>query len=98
MFVLCQNWESNLNVPENDFHFVFDCPKYHNIRRKTFGDIFERDNVDLNLIENVFNNASLYSLNQLGRFVEECFKIRETEGNYHYLLFSNIFFSKYFFY
>lgn len=55
MFALCQNWESNLNVPENDFHFVFDCPKYHNIRRKTFGDIFERDNQILFFKSNFFS-------------------------------------------
>ena len=87
---LCK--QCNLNVPENDFHFVFDCPKYNSIRRKTFGDIFEKDKIDLNLIkdrhelENVFNDASLYSLNQLGCFVEDCFKIREIDANYHYII------------
>ena len=44
---ICKSFEKK--EIENEFHIIFSCNKYENIRRKAFNDINEVDNIKLQI-------------------------------------------------
>ena len=70
---------------EDEIHFLFNCPKYDELRTIYFRDIFTLENykyVGENSVEQLqyfFENASLHCLNKLGNFLRAASDSRETK-------------------
>ena len=80
--LLCK--QCTQNEVEDEIHFLFTCQKYTDERLLTFQFIKSQCNIDLfyekQQIENLkllFISDHLSSLNTLGKFVKNYFKIRE---------------------
>ena len=77
--------QCTLSKIEDEMHFIFDCPKYSDIRKTTFTPI--NDNVGINLnneynrINNqktLFTSDNLSALNTFGKYVKKAFEMRTT--------------------
>ena len=57
----------NLNVIEDEFHFLIDCPNYKKLRKFGLKSIGDTENIDLSLgnimkkLRELFSNGSLRS-------------------------------------
>jgi len=72
----------DLNVREDEFHFLIKCPKYERMRNTTFTAIRSNENLSFNKMSDVellFDNASLHTLNILGNFLRSCFEEKENK-------------------
>ena len=75
----------NENTIENEFHFLFSCDNYTELRKDTLKSIKETENIDLekgNRIQNLqtlFVHGSLKALNTIGKFIKIAFEKRETQ-------------------
>ena len=74
------------NQVEDELHFLLECSKYEQFRENAVRTIFEKDKLNLNnknkteTLRDLFKNASLTSLNILGKFINEAFKERESKN------------------
>ena len=77
---ICKNCEKK--EIENEIHIIFSCNRYNNIQRKAFNDIYEVDNIKLqigNKVEKLklfFAEGSLKALNIFGQFLMRAFESR----------------------
>ena len=77
---ICKNCEKK--EIENEIHIIFSCNRYNNIQRKAFNDIYEVDNIKLqigNKVEKLklfFAEGSLKALNIFGQFLIRVFESR----------------------
>ena len=72
------------NKIEDEYHFLFECPKHTNIRNASFEIIKTNTNINLSdpskQMENLkllFNSDSMTSLNTLGKFIKNALSNRE---------------------
>ena len=78
---LCK--QCNLGEIEDEYHFLFSCTKYKEIRQETYQLILQSEGIDMTCINdlhdinNFFQNASFSSLNILGEFANKCFNERD---------------------
>jgi hypothetical protein len=62
----------NLDLVEDETHFVFDCPVYYSIRGKFYKHLFEDNDRDM---RKLFSKSNV---NAMGQFLKECYELRQT--------------------
>ena len=70
---------------EDELHFLFDCPKYSDIRKTAFTHIKNSTGINLtndfnriNNLKKLFKSDNLNSLNAFGKYVKNAFELRIT--------------------
>ena len=72
---------------EDEFHLIFECPKYSELRINAFSTIEKNEDINLAHDSNVedlqyfFSQASLYSINIFAAFIKLAFESRQNNNS-----------------